>query len=153
MGNKVSSKQKPAGGSCIIEAKTLLKNGDEAGAFAVLKEAAEKENVMACFDCGFMMMQGIGCEKNWRKGLEMFMDGDYFEKKSEDMSWKSDGSATEVMKPQTIDFGDDSFMCSFFFLFWTMCQTTTLWSQFTHQKNVIQRPYLLRVWQHRFTIN
>jgi hypothetical protein len=49
MGNTASSKIKPQREdpyiSPIIEAKSLLSNGDEAGAFAVLKKAAEKRNL------------------------------------------------------------------------------------------------------------
>ena len=96
-------KQEGTGGSPIIEAKSLLSQGDEAGAFDVLKKAAEHEDVMACFDCGFMMIQGIGCRKNWRGGLKMFSKGVRLEKESEDMSWKSDGSASELFEPQSMD--------------------------------------------------
>ena len=60
-------KQKKQRISPIIEAKSLLSEGDVEGAFAVLKKAAEHEDVMACFDCGFMMIQGIGCEKNGKE--------------------------------------------------------------------------------------
>ena len=68
-------KQKDTGGSPIIEAKSLLSQGDEAGAFGVLKKAAEHGDVMACYDCGFMMIQGIGCEKNWEGGVEPVLRG------------------------------------------------------------------------------
>ena len=64
-------KREKQGTSPIIEARSLLSNGDEAGALAVLRKAAESGNVMACYDAGFMMIQGIGCEKNWRGGLEL----------------------------------------------------------------------------------
>ena len=96
------SKQEDTGGSPIIEAKSLLSNSDVAGAFAVLKKAAENEDVMACFDCGFMMIQGIGCEKNWEGGLELISKGIKLEKKTENMSWKSDGSASELFEPQSM---------------------------------------------------
>ena len=91
------------GGSPIIEAKSLLSQGDVAGAFAVLKKAAENGNVMACFDCGFMMIQGIGCEKNWEEGLELISKGEELEEESKDTNWKSDGSASELFKPQSMD--------------------------------------------------
>ena len=52
----------------IIEAKFLLSNGDEARALAVLKKAAESGDVMACYDAGFMMIQGIGCDKDPKGG-------------------------------------------------------------------------------------
>ena len=95
--------QEGTGGSPIIEAKSLLSQGDVTGAFGVLKKAAEHEDVMACYDCGFMMIQGIGCEKNWKRGLELLSKGMELEKESEDMSWKSDGSASELFEPQSMD--------------------------------------------------
>ena len=101
MGNLESSGRQ--GTSPIIEAKSLLSEGDVAGAFAVLKKGAENGNVMACFDCGFMMIQGIGCKQNWRGGLELLYKGVELEKESEDMSWKSDGSVSELLKPQSMD--------------------------------------------------
>lgn len=89
--------------SPIIEAKSLLSNGNVAGAFAVLKKASKKGNVMACYDCGFMMIQGIGCERNWKGGLEMMSKGMRLAKKSRNMNWKSDGSVTELFEPQSMD--------------------------------------------------
>ena len=91
--------------SLIIEAKSLLSNGNEAGAFSVLKKAAKNGNVMACFDCGFMMIQGIGCEKNWEGGFKLISNGMELEKQSSDMSWKSYGSASELFEPQEMDLG------------------------------------------------
>ena len=96
-------KQEDTGGSPIIEAKSFLSQGDEAGAFGVLKKAAEHEDVMACFDCGFMMIQGIGCKQDWREGLKLLSKGVELEKESEDMSWKSDGSASELFEPQSMN--------------------------------------------------
>ncbi len=101
MGNTFSSED--TGGSPIIEAKSLLSQGDEAGTFAVLKKAAEHGDVMACYDCGFMMIQGIGCRKNQGGGLKMLSKGMELEKESEDMSWKSDGSASELFEPQSMN--------------------------------------------------
>ena len=95
-------KQKRQRTSPIIEAKSFLSQGDEAGAFDVLKKAAEHGDVMACFDCGFMMIQGIGCKQNWRGGLKLLSKGVELEKESEDMSWKSDGSASELFEPQSM---------------------------------------------------
>ena len=89
--------------SPIVEAKSLLSQGDETGAFGVLKKAAKLGDVMACYDCGFMMIQGIGCEEDWRGGLKMLSKGVRLEKESEDMSWKSDGSASELFEPQSMD--------------------------------------------------
>ena len=91
----------------IIEAKSLLSNGDEAGALAVLKKAAKNEDVMACYDAGFMMIQGIGCDKKWRGGLELMSKGMKIEKDSEDLSWKSCGSATELIEPQSMFIGGE----------------------------------------------
>ena len=107
MGNSESSeqgqKQKDTGTSPIIEAKSLLSKGDVAGAFSVLKEGAENGNVMACFDCGFMMIQGIGCKKDLKEGLELMEKGRKLEKQSRSMNWKSDGSVTELFEPQTME--------------------------------------------------
>ena len=102
MGNKISSKD--TGTSPIIESKSLLSRGKAKRAFAVLREGAENGNVMACFDCGFMMIQGIGCEKNLKGGLKLISKGVELEKESSDMSWKSDGSVSELFEPQSMDF-------------------------------------------------
>ena len=96
-------KQKRQRTSPVIEARSFLSQGDEAGAFAVLKKAAEHGDVMACYDCGFMMIQGIGCEKNWEGGLKLLSKGLELEKESEDMSCKSDESASELFEPQSMD--------------------------------------------------
>ena len=96
-------KQEGTGGSPVIEAKSLLSKGDVAGAFGVLKKAAEHGNVMACFDCGFMMIQGIGCEEDCKGGLELISKGMRLENESKDMSWKSDGSASELFEPQSMN--------------------------------------------------
>ena len=101
MGNTFSSED--TRGSPIVEAKSLLSQGDKAGAFDVLKKAAEHGDVMACYDCGFMMIQGIGCRKNLREGLKLLSKGVELEKESEDMSWKSDGSASELFEPQSVN--------------------------------------------------
>ena len=95
--------QEGTGGSPIIEAKSLLSQGDVAGTFDVLKKAAEHGDVMACFDCGFMMIQGIGCEKNWEEGLELISKGEELEEESKDTKWKSDGSASELFEPQSMN--------------------------------------------------
>ena len=78
--------QEDPGISPLIKAKSLLSNGDEAGTLAVLKKAAESGDVMACYDAGFMMIQGIGCDKKWRGGLEFMSKGMEFEEDSEDLS-------------------------------------------------------------------
>ena len=96
-------KQEGTGGSPIIEAKSLLSQGDVAGAFGVLKKAAGHGDVMACYDCGFMMIQGIGCEKVLWEGFELLSKGVRLEKESSDMSWKSDGSASELFEPQSMN--------------------------------------------------
>ena len=98
-------KQKRQRISPIIEAKSLLSNGDVEGAFAVLKKGAENGNVMACFDCGFMMIQGIGCEKDWEGGWKLISKGVELEKESSNMSWKSDGSVSELFEPQSMELG------------------------------------------------
>ena len=88
--------------SPIIEAKSLLSKGKKKQVFGVLKKAAENGDVMACYDCGFMMIQGIGCEKNWAGGLKLLSKGVELEEKSNDMSWKSDGSVSVLFEPQTM---------------------------------------------------
>ena len=81
--------------SPVIKAKSLLSNGDKAGAFAVLKKGAESGDVMACYDVGFMMIQGVGCDVDWKGGFEFMSKGSELEKEPDDLSWKSTGSATE----------------------------------------------------------
>ena len=102
MGNS-QPKQNKQRISLIIEASTLLLNGDERGAFAVLREGADGGNVMACYDCGFMMIQGIGCEEDWEGGLKMIERGRKLEEQEEDEGWKSDGNATDVLGPQSMN--------------------------------------------------
>ena len=103
--------EKNEGSSPIVEASSLFSNGDAEGAFAVLKKAADLGNVMACYDCGFMMIQGIGCKNSFesmKRGFELMEKGRALEEKSSDMSWKSDGSITELFQPQTME------LCSLF---------------------------------------
>ena len=101
----LEQQQEDPGISPIIEAKSLLSNGDEAGALAVLKKAAKNGDVMACYDAGFMMIQGIGCDEDWRGGLEFMSKGMKLEKDSEDLSWKSNGSITKLFGPHRIYIG------------------------------------------------
>ena len=96
-------KQKKQRISPIIEAKSLLLKDDVVGAFAVLKKGAEGGDVMACYDCGFMMIQGIGGERDWKGGLEMISKGMKLENESKDISWKSDGSVSELFEPQSMN--------------------------------------------------
>ena len=97
-------KQEDTGISPIIEAKSLLLNGDEAGAFGVLKKGAENGDVMACYDLGFMMIQEIGCgRRDLKRGFELMEKGRKLEEHEENTAWKSDGSLTEVLGPQTMD--------------------------------------------------
>ena len=91
--------------SPIIKAKSLLSNGDKAGAFAVLKKGAESGYVMACYDVGFMMIQGIGCDVDWKGGIEFVSKGSKLEEESPDMSWELCGSATELIEPQSMFVG------------------------------------------------
>ena len=109
---KQEQEPKGLGNSPIIEAKSFLSNGDKTGAFAVLKKGAENGDVMACYDAGFMMIQGIGCDVDLKGGLELMSKGMNFEGVSEDLSWKSDGSATELLEPQSMFIGSEfSLMC------------------------------------------
>ena len=98
------SKREDTGGSPIIEAKSLLSKRDKEGAFAVLKGAAESGNAMACYDCGFMMIQGIGCQVNRKEGMKMISKGVKLEIKPGNMNWKSDGSVSELFEPQSMNF-------------------------------------------------
>ena len=86
-----------------MEAKSLLSKGDVEGAFAVLEKAAKNGNVMACYDCGFMMIQEIGCERDWKEGLKLISKGEELEKESSDMNWKSDGSVSELFEQQKMN--------------------------------------------------
>ena len=99
----VQPQQEQARLSPIVEAKSLLSNGDVKGAFSVLKKAAESGNVMGCFDCGFMMIQGIGCERDRKGGLELIKKEVELEAHEEDESWRSDGSVSELFEPQEMD--------------------------------------------------
>ena len=98
-----SSKQRRT--SAINSAKSLLSNGDAEGALAVLKKAADEGDVMSCFDGGFMMIQGIGCEMDVEGGLELMKKGEELKEKMKDDDdwWKYDGSVTGVMDEQTMD--------------------------------------------------
>ena len=105
--------QEYLGISSIIEAKSLLSDDDEAGALTVLKEAAESGDAMACYDAGFMMIQGIGCDVDCYGGLELMSKGMKLEEDSEDLSWKSCGSATELIEPQSMFIGGEFSLMSF----------------------------------------
>ena len=95
-------KEEDLGISPVIKAKSLLSNEDKASAFAVLKEGAESGNVMACYDVGFMMFQGIGCDVDWKGGFEFVFKGSKLEEESPDMIWELDWSATELIEPQSM---------------------------------------------------
>ena len=85
------------------EAMSLLLNGDAAGAFALLKEKAESGNIIACYDAGFMMMQGIGCESNLQEGLKYMEKGMKLEEDDKSRIWKSDVSVTKLGVRQSTD--------------------------------------------------
>ena len=89
--------------SPIIEARPLLSRRRKRGALDFLRKAAGEGNVMACYDCGFLMIQGIGCKEDIKGGLELLAQGTKFEEDEEDCVWKSDGSATDVLGPQSMD--------------------------------------------------
>ena len=88
--------------SPIAEAKFLYSHGYKRKGIATLKRAATNGDVMACYDYGFMMIQGIGCKKDLKGGLELISKGKKLEEESGDMNWKSNGSITEVFEPQTM---------------------------------------------------
>ena len=89
--------------SSTIQAKSLFSKGDVEGAFAVLKEDALGGNAMACFDAGFMMIQGIGCVKDWKGGMELLEKGCSLMKGSKDECWKRDGSVSELFEAQSMN--------------------------------------------------
>ena len=91
------------GVSSIIEARSLFSKGDVEQAFAVLREAALRGNAMACFDAGFMMIQGIGCERDREGGMELLKKGFSLVRDLKDDCWKSDGSMSELFEPQSMD--------------------------------------------------
>ena len=122
------SNQEDTSISPITEAKSLLSNGDVAGAFSVLREAAENGNMIACYDCGFMMMQGIGCRKDLKGGLELMRKGMELDEEPSDMSWNFDKSVSVLFEPQSMD------LSCLFLLMKLTC--------FSRLKNSIQRPPL-----------
>ena len=70
---------------------------------------------MGCYDVGFVMIQGIGCEEDL-KGLELIAKrGMKHEEESGNMSWKSSGSVTDAVEPKTMRFRGLSSLseCSF----------------------------------------
>ena len=91
------------GKSSIIEAKSLFSNGDVKRAFAVVREGALRGNVMACFDCGFMMIQGIGCRKDWKGGISLLKKGCDLMRELNDDCWRGDGSLSELFEGQSMD--------------------------------------------------
>ena len=105
--------------SPINSAKSLLSNGDAEGALGVLKKAADEGDVMACFDGGFMMIQGIGCERDRKGGVSLIMKGEELKEKLKDDDddwWKHDGSVTDVMDEQTMEL-----VCLFIFMIRDLC--------------------------------
>ncbi len=57
---------------------------------------------MACFDAGFMLIQGIGCEKDREGGMELLVKGCLLVRDSKDECWKGDGSVSELFEPQSM---------------------------------------------------
>ena len=88
--------------SCITEAKSLLSKGKEEEAFGVLVRAAWGGDVMACYDSGLMMVQGIGCYQDAAGGIEMLSKWRKLEKESKNTNWKLDGSVTELFEPREL---------------------------------------------------
>jgi len=94
--------------SPIVRAKHRFSEGNKEGAVALLIEEATKENVMACYDAGLMIFQGIGWERDCDLGLELMRMGVKYEKDQNDMSWKDDGSVSEVIGPLSMNlYGKD----------------------------------------------
>ena len=101
------------GTSLIKQAKSLFSKGDVKGAFGVLRGAALGGNMMACFDAGFMMIQGIGCERDREGGVELLKKGYSLVRDSKDDCWKEDGSVSELFEPQSMDLSG-LFLCDGF---------------------------------------
>ena len=89
--------------SPIIQAKSLFSKGNAEGAFAVVREAVLGGNVMACFDAGFMMVQGIGCKEDRGGGFELLEKGCSLVRDSKDGYWRADGSVSELFEPQSMN--------------------------------------------------
>ena len=89
--------------SPIVEAKHRFSEGNKEGAVALLIEEATKANVMACYDAGLMIFQGIGWERDRNLGLELMKMGRTLEKDQNDQSWKDDGSVSEVIGPLSLN--------------------------------------------------
>ena len=97
------SLRKEASTSPIIEAKSFFTKGDVEQAFGVVREGALRGNVMACFDAGFMMIQGIGCEVDWSEGLKLLEKGCSLMRDSKDDCWRRDGSLSELFESQSMN--------------------------------------------------
>ena len=89
--------------SSFEKAKSLFLKGDMEGAFIALREGDFEGNASACFDIGFMLIQGIGCLKNLKEGMELIKKGCDLFRNSKDDSWKSNGRLSELFEPQSMD--------------------------------------------------
>ena len=98
--------------SPITQSKSILSNGDVEGAFAVLKEAVLGGNAMACFDAGFMTIQGMGCKRDLKEGTELVRKGCELVKDLKDCCWKENGSVSELFEPQSMNL-NGLFLCGF----------------------------------------
>ena len=102
MGNSESSQKQEPKPSSSIRQKSSLSKEEAEEILASLKNDASKGNVMACYDAGFMMIQGIGCWRDWKGGLQLIIQGSTLESDKKDESWKSDKSVTKRIGPQTM---------------------------------------------------
>ena len=68
-----------------------------------MREGVDEGDVVRCCDCVFMMIEGTEFEKDGEGGLELIEKGRKLEEEEGDEGWKSDGSATDVLEPQSMD--------------------------------------------------
>ena len=99
MGNQSSTSEKSE-----ETEKQVTKTPMRKGVLGSLIEKAEDGNIMACYDAGFMLVQGIECEKNVAEGLKWMRTGRKLEEQSENMKWKLSKSISKRFGPQTMDF-------------------------------------------------
>ena len=90
--------------SFVSRAKSLFAKGEAAGALDILKIGSEERDAMSCLDAGFMIIQGIGCEKDVEKGFQLIMKGHKLKATLDDDDWKIEGSVTELFEGQTLEF-------------------------------------------------
>ena len=113
MGNSQSSQNRDEEASSLKNQEIFLSHEEAENVLCVLKDRALEGNVMACYDAGFMMIQGIGCWRDWREGLKLIIRGSDLEENEEDESWKLVESVTKRIEPQIMFLRGLFFVCGF----------------------------------------